>query len=511
MCGILFSLNTDSDFVTRLVTLAPRGPDEQHVAVGPEFSMGHTRNCISHPGNGKQGGRQPMEAGDWSVVHNGEIYNADTEHESDSYRILELLQTIDPRLVPSQLDGIFAFVAYNRVTHEFYAARDPVGVIPLYMARSGNSVWVASELKALFGLDNVEIVPPGHIVSLSGCVRYAAEYPKEAPSDVYVPGTLRKLITAAVTKRLKVDVPWGVLLSGGVDSSVVAATIAAADRSGMAWSNLHTFSIGLKNSDDLNWARKMAEHIGSNHHEFVFHPDEGIAILDKVVRAIESYDVTTIRASVPMYILGREVRKLGIKVLFSGEGSDELFGGYKYNQWCPSRQEMHDECVTKMERLHYHDCLRANKTLACHGIECRVPFLDKSLVHFAMHCLDPIHKLSKTHPGGERQTKWLLRQEFLDAMPKQLALRPKVQFSDGVGDGWIDALRKHTESYRTPQRYAYQTPKTKEALLYRRLFDKHFPHGEKTVFYSDETVACSSARGLTWSDSFIKDPSARGL
>lgn len=517
MCGILFVLNPeDNSFNKRLKTLIPRGPDEYSIIAGDNYIAGHTRNCITNP----MGGKQPIESGKWIVVHNGEIYNASEDSkqkQSDSYHIIDVMNEFDPIKAPSRLDGIFAYVAYNMETGEYYAARDPVGVIPLYMAKDGDTIWFSSELKALKGLD-AEICMPGQIVTKNGAIKYTTPYVKDVPSGNFVSGTIERLMDNSCSKRLHLDVPWGVLLSGGLDSSIIGSIIYNQHLDTIKWNgNIHTFSIGLEGSPDLEKAREMAMQMDSVHHEYVFTIQEGLEVLRSVIYAIETYDVTTIRASVPMYILGKYIRKCGVKVVFSGEGSDELFAGYLYFKHCPNRGEMHAECVDKMERLHYHDCLRANKSMACHGVETRVPFLDKDLVHYTMNVLDPVYKMSGTHPNGDKPTKWLLREEFKDYLSEDLIKRRKEQFSDGVGTEWIDALKAHAEKtvytfHKAAEIYPFQTPKTKEAFLYREIFTELFgKEGEKTVFYSDDTCACSTERGLTWSDTFKKDPSAKHL
>jgi len=515
MCGILFVLNsTDASFDERLQTLIPRGPDEYRIVAGDKYIAGHTRNCITNP----MGGKQPIESGPWVIVHNGEIYNASDMKQSDSYHILKTIQDHGPVETPNRLDGIFAYVAYNMETGDYYAARDPVGVIPLYTAQENDTVWFSSELKALKGL-NAKIVQPGHLVTKNGSTPYAPLYVTEPPSASYVSGDLEALMFDSIDKRLSLDVPWGVLLSGGLDSSIIGSMIYNHENwANVKWNGcMHTFSIGLKGSPDLAKAKAMATELDSHHHEYVFTVQEGLEVLRSVIYAIESYDVTTIRASIPMYLLGKYIRKCGIKVIFSGEGSDELFGGYLYCKHCPTRGEMHAECVDKMNRLHYHDCLRANKTMACHGIETRVPFLDKHLVNYAMNVMDPVNKLSGTHPDGEKPTKWLLREEFGHYLTKDLAQRKKEQFSDGVGSDWIQALKDHAEKTvhnfgKADETYPFQTPQTKEAFLYREIFTELFgTTAASTVFYSDDSCACSTARGLAWSDTFKKDPSALGM
>lgn len=514
MCGILFCIKPPSttNFDERLSTLSNRGPDETKIACGDGFIAGHTRLCITKPMKGKQ----PIVDNEWVIVHNGEIYNGVHNKQSDSYHILEAIRTYGPNEAPCFLDGIFAYVAFNVSTKEFYAARDPVGVIPMYMAYDGDAIWFSSELKALNGLQ-AQVVFPGCIVTQVGMNKYANPYMEDGGKFTPCRTHLRELLTDSVQKRMHLDVPWGLLLSGGLDSSIIASIVAKASFRHVQWVNLHTFSIGLEDSPDLPWARKMASEIGSWHHEYTFTVEEGLDALRDTIYSVESYDVTTVRASVPMYLIGKHAKKCGVKVLFSGEGADELFAGYLYNKSCPGPTAMAAECITKMERLHYHDCARANKTLARHGIECRVPFLDKDVVHFAMNILSPEAKLSKTHPEGEKRTKWFLRDEFKGHMNEKLRTRTKEQFSDGVGNGWIKALKEHAEQTvhtfdQAAELYPYQTPQTKEAFLYRSIFRDLFgEEGEKTVFYTDQTTACSSESATTWSDTFVNDPSAVGL
>ena len=513
MCGILFLLNPpeSTNFASRLDTLKPRGPDEYRIVMGANYIMGHTRNCITNPMKGKQ----PIESGEWLIVHNGEIYNGMPNKESDSYYILKMLQEHGPLEAPRHLDGIFGYVAYNLQTKTFYAARDPIGVIPMYIARHDESVWISNEIKALAGL-SPECIMPGTIVS-NGDVRVSTYVP-DYKIGTLVPrkGDLRRLLVDACQKRMRIDVPWGLLLSGGLDSSIIAGIVQRNSFRHIKWVNMHTFSIGLRDSSYLPYARKMATSLGSWHHEYIFEIAEGIQAMREVIYALETYDVTTIRAGIPMWILGNYVRKCGVKVLFSGEGADELFAGYMYNKFCPNVEEMAAECKTKMDRLHYHDALRANKALACHGIECRVPFLDKDVVNYAMNELPPVFKLSETHPDGPKQTKWFLRQEFAGHIDERLRVREKEQFSDGVGT-WIEALKEYAETTvlnfdDAEKLYPHQTPKTKEAMMYRQIFTDLFgDNQDQSVFYTDETVACSSERGAKWNDSFAHDPSAKNI
>jgi len=529
MCGILFALNNNdaTNFLERLKTLIPRGPDEMSSILHDNFMAGHTRNCIVNPLNGKQ----PIEDDTWVILHNGEIYNTNNlqvndHHEnvwegtSDSYRILELLNKINPLDVPKRLDGVFAYCAYNKKSKTLYVARDPIGVIPLYMVRRDDQLWISSELKSILDIGKPEIVLPGHVYSFVGAdntrTKYTKDYPTTIPTQRFRPKEMYNIMEEAVSKRVYSDVPWAVLLSGGLDSSVVCSLAIENEKLSKAYPTIHTFSIGLQGSPDLKRAREVAAYWNTCHHEVTFTVQEGFEALHDVIYAIESYDVTTIRASTPMYLLGKAMKKFGIKMVLSGEGSDELLGGYLYNHKCPNEYEMHKECVLKMERLHYHDCLRANKSLACHGIECRVPFLDRKMVHHCMFKMSPIDKLSETHPDAANMEKWTLREDFMFMMKDlpQVIARQKEQFSDGVGNKWIDFLKqqaskKYTDEYfkKKKELYTYQTPQTKEALLYREIFNKFFKNCEETVFYTDETAACSSENAIKWYD-FHKDPSA---
>ena len=532
MCGILFALNVDNAniFLERLKTLIPRGPDEMSSVIHEEYMAGHTRNCIVNPLKGKQ----PIEDETWLILHNGEIYNTGCikenkykenvwRGESDSYKILDLMHKLNPLKVPSMLDGIFGYCAYNKKEKILYVARDPVGVIPLYMVQNKDQLWISSELKAILDIGTPEIVRPGYVYSFhqkdKTMTKYSMDYPIIPPLERYQKNKLYNIMDQAVSKRVYSDVPWAVLLSGGLDSSVVCSLAIENEKLSKSYPSLHTFSIGLKGSMDLKRAQEVANYWNTCHHSVEFTVEDGFEALHDVIYAIETYDVTTIRASVPMYLLGKAMKKCGIKMVLSGEGSDELLGGYLYNHKCPNALEMHKECILKMQRLHYHDCLRANKSLACHGIECRVPFLDKNMVHYCMFKMSPIDKLSETHPDAANMEKWTLREDFMFMLKElpQVVARQKEQFSDGVGNEWINYLKenankKYTDEYFEKMKniYTYQPPQTKEALLYREIFNKFFKGCEKTVFYTNETAACSSEVAIKW-HKFEKDPSANSL
>ena len=515
MCGILFVTGaTIAQFEKRLRTLKPRGPDETTILVSSPHMFGHTRLCITDV----LGQSQPIKVDEYILLFNGEIYE-----KGDGMVIIDSIKKhgMVPAAVQT-LNGIFAFVCVNINTGEIFIARDRNGVIPLYFVETDDSLIVASELKALYNLEaEPTIFPPGHCINTStnhGLQPYHQWY-------LTVPGITAKLdknylyhiLKFAVDTRIPVEVPWGILLSGGLDSSIIAK-LALESRVLSNFRGLQTFSIGLEDSPDLGYAKKLSQYLDTNHTEITYTPQEGINVLKDVIYAIETYDVTTIRASVPMYLLAKKIKRFGVKVILSGEGSDELFGGYLYNHFCSSPAEMHQECVLKMSRLHYHDCLRANKSMACWGIETRVPFLDNKVTEYAMHILDPEEKLSHKHPSGRKMEKWMLRETF-EYLPDYIKNREKVQFSDGVGNKWIEALKEHAKYAVTNQhfeqrkeQFPFQTPQTKEAYLYRKIFTELFgKNTEKTVFYTDNTTACSSENAFKWHKDFLPDPSAKLL
>lgn len=517
MCGILFATGcTISNFEKRLETLKPRGPDETVMMVDGKHMYGHTRLCITNV----LGQSQPIKQEEYTLLFNGEIYK-----KGDG---IEIINSIKEHGMTSaavkRLNGIFAFVCVNSKTNEIFIARDRNGVIPLYYVETDESLVVSSELKALYGLNaKPNIFPPGKCINTvndKGLQQYH-EWSPTVPKIVTKlnKGYLRSVIKCAVDVRVPKEVPWGILLSGGLDSSIIANLLLETSIKSN-FRGLQTFSIGLEGSRDLECARRLSRWLGSNHIEIIYTPNEGIRALNEVIYAIESYDVTTIRASVPMYLLAQKIKRFGIKVVFSGEGSDELFGGYLYNHYCSDPTEMHNECVLKMNRLHYHDCLRANKCMAHWGIETRVPFLDNKVTEYAMHILDPKEKLSHLHPTGHKMEKWMLRDTFSE-LPDYIKDREKVQFSDGVGDKWIEALKQAASVKVTDEMmekaaeiYPFQTPQTKEAFMYREIFANWFAdhkEADKTVFYNDNSTACSSENAFKWNEAFKADPSAKLL
>ena len=504
MCGILFTTSTKtSEFIQCFDTLSNRGPDDSNVIFHDKFTMGHTRLAIVKPANNAQ----PMKHGNWRLIFNGEIYN-----NMDATSILTNLDKYGPLETPAHLDGVFAYVLYNVDTNEFYAARDSVGVIPLYTGFTGKHRWFASELKALKFCEEVDIVKPGTIYSSKE--RWFKRFTKRDSYPIptvstHLPITIKNILTMAVRKRLP-NVPWGVFLSGGLDSSIIAGILTTI-KLPKSYPTIHTFTIGLEGSPDVEMARKQSAFIAKRcdtiHHEYTYTVQEGIDMLEQTIYAIETYDVTTVRASVPQLILAAIIKKHGIKVMLSGEGSDELFGGYLYNKFAPTPLELHEECIRKMMDIHYYDCARANKTCASVGVECRVPFLDKAFVHYAMS-INPTFKMSDT-----MMEKQVLREAFQDVLHPDIYNRTKAQFSDAVGSKWIDGLKYYAEKrYKNlNHEYTYQPPQTKEALLYRDIFHGCFPIGEKTCKYHHNTVACSSSTAHGWNANFESDPSARSI
>jgi asparagine synthase (glutamine-hydrolysing) len=432
-----------------------------------------------------------------------------------------------------ELEGMFAFVLRDEARDSWLIARDPIGIIPLYYGHDAHgNLFVASELKALAPVcKDAKEFPPG-----SFWIKGDAE-----PTLYYKPdwreyssvehgesdrAALRAAFEAAVKSHMMSDVPYGVLLSGGLDSSLVAAIakkfaarrVEEDEKTEAWWPQLHSFAVGLKESPDLKAAREVAAHIGTVHHEFNFTVQEGIDALPDVIHHLETYDVTTIRASTPMYLMARRIRAMGIKMVLSGEGSDELFGGYLYFHKAPDAKSLHEETVRKLDNLHLFDCLRANKSMAAWGVEARVPFLDRKFIDAAMH-LNPEVKLSGKHRG--RMEKQFLREAFAGYLPDSVLWRQKEQFSDGVGYAWIDSLKAHAETHVTDQqlanakfRFPYNTPATKEAYQYREMFERHYPQAwAAECVPGGPSVACSTAAALEWDPSLknVVDPSGRSV
>lgn len=495
MCGILYAETENLEQYNKAIKeLKPRGPDETNIfTLDDGLHMGHTRLVI----NNLISGKQPLHRLKWTLIFNGEIYN----HEKDGDYILDMVDKYGPIEAPKHLDGIFAYVLHDYDEDEYYAVRDPVGVIPLYIGKRGKETWIASELKAISFCDEVSIIDPGHVVTKHKKIMYRPKYPSNPTGDADL---IRDLLVNSVKKRIP-KVPWGILLSGGLDSSILCGILTTIDLP-KEYPTIHSFTIGMKDSPDLVMARKQAELCNTVHHEFIYDAKEGFEFVYDTIEAIETYDVTTVRASIPQYMLGQIIKKLGIKVVLSGEGADELFAGYLYNKFSPSPQDLHNECIRKMEDLHYYDCCRTNKTLAANGIECRVPFLDKQFVRYVMN-IDPKLKMS-----NDKIEKHILREAFKDVLHPDIYKRQKAQFSDAVGSKWIEALQDYADNRFIERKvFMYQPPMTREARVYRSLFHYKYPeHTQTTCKYHHDTVACSSSVAHTWSK-FESDPSAKSL
>ncbi len=546
MCGIVcaFDLKESAeDLRPQLLEMSKcirhRGPDWSGIFNNDKSIMAHERLAIVDPTSGKQ----PLfsEDGNLVLAANGEIYNHQSlrkqfegtynfQTKSDCEVILSLYKEKGPHFI-DELNGIFGFAIYDIEKDDYFIARDHMGIIPLYIGWDKNGTfYVASELKALEGVcSKIELFPPGHYLhSKDGqFVKWYErdwmdyEAVKENETDIDL---LRKSLENAVHRQLMSDVPYGVLLSGGLDSSITSAIakkyaekrIESDDKDAAWWPQLHSFAVGLESSPDLAAAQKVADHLGTIHHEIKFTIQEGIDAIKDVVYHLETYDITTIRASTPMYLMARAIKAMGIKMVLSGEGSDEIFGGYLYFHKAPNAEEFHKETVRKLDKLHQYDCLRANKSLAAWGIEGRVPFLDKEFMDVAMR-LNPKDKMI----NGERMEKWVLRKAFEDMLPESVAWRQKEQFSDGVGYSWIDSLKELVNETVTDDQLAnahfkfpVQTPKSKEEFYYRSIFESHFPSDAAALSVpSVPSVACSSPIALEWDESFknMNDPSGRAV
>ncbi len=516
-----------------------RGPDWSGIFCDDKAILAHERLSIVDP----ESGRQPLYSKDRNLVLavNGEIYNHlnirnqyankyEFQTNSDCEVILALYQEKGPDFL-EELNGIFAFALYDREKDVYVIGRDHMGIIPLYQGwdQYGN-YYVASELKALEGYCNriQEFLPGHYLYSKDGemkrwYTRDWMEYDavKDNETDIAL---LRKALEDAVHRQLMSDVPYGVLLSGGLDSSIISAVakkyaakrIESDDTKEAWWPQLHSFAVGLVGSPDLIAAKKVAEHIGTIHHEIHFTVQEGLDAVRDVIYHLETYDVTTVRASTPMFLLARVIKSMGVKMVLSGEGSDELFGGYLYFHKAPDAKALHEETVRKLSKLHLYDCLRANKALCAWGVEGRVPFLDKEFMDVAMR-INPKDKMS----GDERMEKWVLRKAFEDYLPESVAWRQKEQFSDGVGYSWIDSLKELTateisdEQLATAKfRFPLNTPSTKEEYYYRSIFAEHFPSDQAAACVpSVPSVACSTPEAIAWDKSFkdMLDPSGRAV
>lgn len=546
MCGIVGIFNIkeqSSELRNKALRMSQkirhRGPDWSGIYCGGHAILCHERLSIVDP----QSGKQPLYSPDGRQVLavNGEIYNhqairqataADYEYQtgSDCEVILALYRAHGIHFL-EQLSGIFAFALYDEERNEYLIARDPIGVIPLYIGHDADGkTYVASELKALEGFcDEYEPFLPGHyLYSREGVMRrwYTRDWMdyeavKDNGADI---DSLRVGLQEAVKRQLMSDVPYGVLLSGGLDSSIISAIaqkfaarrVEDGGQTGAWWPRLHSFAVGLKGAPDLEKARLVAEHIGTVHHEINYTIQEGLDALRDVIYFTETYDVTTVRASTPMYLLARVIKSMGIKMVLSGEGADEIFGGYLYFHKAPSARAFHEETVRKLGKLHWYDCLRANKSLSAWGVEGRVPFLDRDFLDIAMR-LNPKAKMC---PGQEIEKK-ILRQAFADLLPEEIAWRQKEQFSDGVGYSWIDTLKRITSEQvsdeqmaHAAERFPIHTPLCKEEYFYRSIFEEHFPSRSAALSVNQEaSVACSTSIALEWDAAWkqMNDPSGRAV
>ena len=546
MCVIVcaFDLKQEADQLRpQLLTMSKRirhrGPDWSGIYNHPNAIMAHERLAIVDPTSGKQ----PLlnENKTLILAANGEIYNHrelrkqfegrySFQTESDCEVLLALYQEKGASFM-DELSGIYAFAIYDTQKDKYFIARDHMGIIPLYMGWDAHGTfYVASELKALEGIcTKIELFPPGHYME-SGDSHPTQWYQRdwnefsEVEDNETSIKDLHDALSEAVQRQLMSDVPYGVLLSGGLDSSITSALakkfaskrVESDNTQAAWWPQLHSFSVGLEGSPDLAAARKVADHIGTVHHEIKFTIQEGLDAIKDVIHHLETYDITTIRASTPMFLMARAIKSLGIKMVLSGEGADELFGGYLYFHKAPSAKEFHEETVRKLHKLHQYDCLRANKSLAAWGIEGRVPFLDKEFMDVAMR-LNPKDKMITE----ERMEKWVVRKAFESYLPESVAWRQKEQFSDGVGYSWIDTLKAMVEEKVTDEqmknahyRFPAQPPQNKEEFYYRSIFEDHFPSEAAALSVpSVPSVACSTPIALEWDEAFKNqnDPSGRAV
>ncbi|KYN82929.1 asparagine synthetase B [Vibrio cidicii] len=546
MCSVFGILDIKSDAAAlRPIALEMskklrhRGPDWSGIYASERAILAHERLAIV----GLNSGAQPLYSPDKKLILavNGEIYNHkeiraryegkyEFQTDSDCEVILALYQDMGADLL-EELNGIFAFVLYDEEKDQYLIGRDHIGIIPLYQGHDEHgNYYVASEMKALVPVcKTLSEFPPGSYYSStdSGPQRYYIRDWNEyaaVENNVSSKEELTEALEAAVKRQLMTDVPYGVLLSGGLDSSVTSAIakrfaamrIEDDEQSEAWWPQLHSFAIGLEGAPDLKAAREVADKIGTVHHEMTYTIQEGLDAIRDVIYHIETYDVTTIRASTPMFLMGRKIKAMGIKMVLSGEGADEIFGGYLYFHKAPNAKEFHEETVRKLLALNMFDCARANKSLAAWGVEGRVPFLDKEFIDVAMR-LNPADKMC----GNGKMEKHILRECFQHYLPDSIAWRQKEQFSDGVGYSWIDTLKETAEAKVTDQqmetakfRFPYNTPTTKEGYVYREIFEELFPLASAAECVpGGPSVACSSAKAIEWDESFKNcvDPSGRAV
>ncbi|MDY4890008.1 MAG: asparagine synthase B [Prevotella sp.] len=546
MCGIVAIFNVKeqtAEWRQKALRMSQkirhRGPDWSGIYTGGTAILAHERLSIVDP----ESGRQPLYSPDNKQVLavNGEIYNHQDirrcyegkyqfQTGSDCEVILALYRDKGIGFL-EELSGIFAFALYDADTDTFLIARDPIGVIPLYIGYDDDgTVYVASELKALEGnCQRYEVFLPGHYYSSTEgeMKRYYSrdwfEYENVKDNDSSV-DDIRRSLMDAVKRQLMSDVPYGVLLSGGLDSSVISAIAERFSESRIEdngetkawWPRLHSFAVGLKGAPDLAKARLVADHIGTVHHEINYTIQEGLDAIRDVIYYTETYDVTTVRASTPMYLLARVIKSMGIKMVLSGEGADEIFGGYLYFHKAPTPQAFHEETVRKLSKLYLYDCLRANKSLSAWGVEGRVPFLDKEFLDVAMRT-NPAAKMCR----GKEIEKRIVREAFADMLPDAVAWRQKEQFSDGVGYSWIDTLKSITadmvsdeQMAHAAERFPINPPRNKEEYYYRTIFAEHFPSDSAALTVpSVPSVACSTAEALAWDAAFanVNEPSGRAV
>ena len=545
MCGIVaaFGLSQPEKIRNQVLEMSGkirhRGPDWSGIYSSKNAILAHERLSIVDPKSGKQ----PLYSKDKNLIlaANGEIYNHQ-EIKSNLKNNYEFLTNSDCEVILAlynekgsdfleDLNGIFSFALYDEEKDFYLIARDHMGIIPLYMGWDieGN-FFVASELKALEGYcQEIKLFPPGHYFSSEDgqltkwYIRNWQNYENVKENSTNI-SLIRESLSKAVKRQLMSDVPYGVLLSGGLDSSITTAIaktycqnrIETKDQKKAWWPSLHSFSVGLKDSPDLLAAKKASEYIGTIHHEIVFTVQEGLDAIKDVIYHLETYDVTTIRASTPMYLMARVIKSMGIKMVISGEGADEIFGGYLYFHKAPNAEEFHKETVRKLNKLHQYDCLRANKSLAAWGIEGRVPFLDKEFLDVAMS-INPSDKLI----SEDKMEKWILRKAFEDLLPDEIAWRQKEQFSDGVGYNWIDKLKELVNDKvsddlfeKSKEKFQINPPLNKEEFYYRTIFKSLFPSDTAALSVpSEPSVACSSKAALKWDASFLgkNDPSGRAI
>ena len=545
MCGIVAAFEFKDSEKIRIQVLEMsrkirhRGPDWTGIYSSKKAILSHERLSIVDPESGKQ----PLYSinKDLILAANGEIYNhkeiksslKNDYHfstRSDCEVILALYQEKGCDFL-DDLNGIFSFVLYDEKKDFYLIARDHLGIIPLYMGWDRNkNFFIASELKALEGFcSKIELFPPGHYLtnennSLKKWYKRSWEKFENIKDNTTNLTLLKESLFKAVKRQLMSDVPYGVLLSGGLDSSITSAIakvycqkrVESNDEKNAWWPTLHSFAVGLENSPDLKAAKKAADFIGTVHHEIIFTVQEGLDAIKDVIYHLETYDVTTIRASTPMYLMARVIKSMGIKMVISGEGADEIFGGYLYFHKAPNPEEFHKETVRKLKKLHQYDCLRANKSLAAWGIEGRVPFLDKDFVDIAMS-INPIDKMS----SSDKMEKWILRKAFEDILPEEIAWRQKEQFSDGVGYSWIDKLKEVVNKEvsddlynESKYKFPINPPLSKEEYYYRNIFHSFFnSDAAASSVPSEPSVACSSETALKWDPSFQgkNDPSGRAI